>query len=77
MMVDGEAVSVRKNLGAYTQPLSFVGLPVLAAPLNRPGRLPIGVQIVGDQGSEDLTFALAAKLEHLGLVRAHPPQQPL
>ncbi len=75
MMVDGEAVSVRKNLGAYTQPLSFIGLPVLAAPLNRPGLLPIGIQIIGDQGCETLTFALAAKLEHLGLVRAHPPQQ--
>jgi aspartyl-tRNA(Asn)/glutamyl-tRNA(Gln) amidotransferase subunit A len=73
MIVDGEAVSVRKNLGAYTQPLSFIGLPVLAAPLSRAGRLPIGIQIVADQGGEPLTFALAAKLESLGLVRAHPP----
>jgi len=73
MMVDGEAVSVRKNLGAYTQPISFIGLPVLAAPLKRPGRLPIGIQIIGDQGCEGLAFALAAKLEHLGLVQAHPP----
>jgi aspartyl-tRNA(Asn)/glutamyl-tRNA(Gln) amidotransferase subunit A len=74
MMVDGEAVSVRKNLGAYTQPISFIGLPVLAAPLNRPARLPIGIQIIGDRGCEALTFALAAKLERLGLVRAHPPE---
>ncbi len=73
MMVDGEAVSVRKNLGAYTQPLSFIGLPVLAAPLNRPGRLPIGIQIVADHGREDLAFALAAKLARLGLVQAHRP----
>ncbi len=75
MMVDGEAVSVRKNLGAYTQPLSFIGLPVLAAPLNRPGALPIGIQIVADHGREDLAFALAAKLERLGLVQAHRPDQ--
>jgi aspartyl-tRNA(Asn)/glutamyl-tRNA(Gln) amidotransferase subunit A len=73
MMIDGEAISVRKNLGAYTQPLSFIGLPVLAAPLNRPGLLPIGIQIIGDQGCEPMTFAVAAKLERLGLVRAHPP----
>jgi aspartyl-tRNA(Asn)/glutamyl-tRNA(Gln) amidotransferase subunit A len=73
MVVDGEAVSVRKNLGAYTQPLSFIGLPVLAAPLNRPGLLPIGIQIIGDQGSEAMAFALAARLERLGLVHAHPP----
>ncbi len=74
MMVDGEAISVRKNLGAYTQPLSFIGLPVLTAPLNRPGLLPIGIQIVGDRGCEALTFALAAKLERLGLVHAHSPK---
>jgi len=75
MIVDGQAVSVRKNLGAYTQPLSFIGLPVLAAPLNRPGRLPLGVQIIADQGCEAMTFALAAKLELMGLVRANPPEQ--
>jgi aspartyl-tRNA(Asn)/glutamyl-tRNA(Gln) amidotransferase subunit A len=73
MMVDGEAVSVRKNLGAYTQPLSFIGLPVLAAPINRPGRLPIGIQIIGNHGCEGLAFGLASKLERLGLVQAHPP----
>jgi aspartyl-tRNA(Asn)/glutamyl-tRNA(Gln) amidotransferase subunit A len=76
MMVDGEAVSVRKNLGAYTQPISFIGLPVLAAPLNRPGRLPIGIQIIGDRGCEALTLALAAKLQSLGLVGVHPPKRP-
>jgi aspartyl-tRNA(Asn)/glutamyl-tRNA(Gln) amidotransferase subunit A len=74
MMVDGEAVSVRKNLGAYTQPISFIGLPVLAAPLRRPGRLPVGIQIIGDLGCEVLTFALAAKLERLGLIQVHPPE---
>ena len=74
MIVNGESVSVRKNLGAYTQPISFIGLPVLAAPLNRPGRLPVGIQIIGDQGCESLVFALAAKLEDLGLVSAHPPE---
>jgi Asp-tRNA(Asn)/Glu-tRNA(Gln) amidotransferase A subunit family amidase len=42
--------------------------------LNRPGLLPVGVQIVGNQGCEAMAFALAAKLERLGLVRAHPPQ---
>jgi len=74
MLVDGEAVSVRKNLGAYTQPVSFIGLPVLAAPLNRPGRLPIGIQIIGNLGCEPLTFALAARLQQLGLVCASPPE---
>ncbi len=36
MVIDGQAVSVRRNLGAYTQPISLIGAPVLAAPVNRP-----------------------------------------
>jgi len=74
MVIDGQEVSVRKNLGAYTQPLSFIGLPVLAAPVNRPGRLPIGVQIIAAQGREDLVFAAAARLAAQGVVAAHPPE---
>jgi aspartyl-tRNA(Asn)/glutamyl-tRNA(Gln) amidotransferase subunit A len=73
MMIDGESVSVRKNLGAYTQPISFIGLPVLTAPVNRPGRLPIGIQIITDHGREDLAFAAAARLAERGVVAAHAP----
>ena len=36
MEMDGVPVSVRKNLGAFTQPISYIGLPVVAAPVNRP-----------------------------------------
>jgi len=74
MVIDGETVSVRKNLGAYTQPLSYIGLPVLAAPVNRPGQLPIGVQIVAAPGREDRLFAAAAYLEAAGVIAAHPPK---
>jgi len=74
MVIDGEAVSVRKNLGAYTQPLSYIGLPVLAAPVNRPGQLPIGVQIIAAPGREDRLFAAAAHLEAAGVIAAHPPK---
>jgi len=73
MVIDGQEVSVRKNLGAYTQPLSFAGVPVLAAPVNRPGRLPIGVQIIAAFGREDLAFAAALRLERLGVIAAHQP----
>jgi len=74
MVIDGETVSVRKNLGAYTQPLSYIGLPVLAAPVNRPGQLPIGVQIIAAPGREDRLFAAAAHLEAAGVITAHPPK---
>jgi aspartyl-tRNA(Asn)/glutamyl-tRNA(Gln) amidotransferase subunit A len=74
MVIDGQAVSVRRNLGAYTQPISLIGAPVLAAPVNRPGRLPIGIQIIADHGREDLAFAAALQLAARGVVAAHPPE---
>ncbi len=73
MEMDGVPVSVRKNLGAYTQPISYVGLPVVAAPVNRPGQLPIGVQIIAPAWREDLAFAAALRLQRAGVVAAHPP----
>jgi aspartyl-tRNA(Asn)/glutamyl-tRNA(Gln) amidotransferase subunit A len=36
-----------QNAMSYTQPISFIGLPVLAAPIARPGALPRGIQIIG------------------------------
>jgi aspartyl-tRNA(Asn)/glutamyl-tRNA(Gln) amidotransferase subunit A len=74
MEIDGEPVSVRKNLGAYTQPISFIGLPVLTAPVNRPGRLPVGIQIITDHGREDLALAAAARLAARGVIAAPPPE---
>ena len=74
MVIDGEEVSVRKNLGAYTQPLSYIGLPVLAVPVNRPGLMPIGVQIIAARGREDRLFAAARRLEAQGVIAAHAPQ---
>ncbi|WP_297514663.1 AtzE family amidohydrolase [uncultured Caulobacter sp.] len=74
MEMDGVPVSVRKNLGAFTQPISYVGLPVVAAPVNRPGLLPIGVQIIAPAWREDLAFAAALRLQRAGVVAAHPPK---
>lgn len=73
MDMGGQAVSVRRNLGAYTQPISYVGLPVVAAPLNRPGKSPIGVQIIAPAWREDLALAAALRLEQAGVVAAHRP----
>jgi aspartyl-tRNA(Asn)/glutamyl-tRNA(Gln) amidotransferase subunit A len=73
MEMGGQQVSVRKNLGAYTQPISYIGLPVVAAPVNRPGKLPIGVQIIAPAWREDLALAAALRLEQAGVVVAHRP----
>ena len=40
-MLDGAEVAVRANLGIYTQPISFIGLPVVAVPVPL-SPLPIG-----------------------------------
>ncbi|RVT89181.1 AtzE family amidohydrolase [Sphingomonas crocodyli] len=73
MIVGGEKVPARANIGLLTQPLSFIGLPVLTVPLLRPGRLPLGVQLVGKPGGEATLFAAAARLEAAGLTGFSEP----
>jgi 1-carboxybiuret hydrolase len=51
MVLDGEEMLVRPNIGIYTQPISFVGLPVVAVPLFGVGPLPIGVQVIAAPGA--------------------------
>ncbi|WP_022970621.1 AtzE family amidohydrolase, partial [Xanthomonas maliensis] len=75
IQIDGLPVSARANLGVLTQPLGLAGCPVLAAPLPRPGRLPLGVQLIAAPGREDRLFALAAQLERDGLLAFSPPAQ--
>jgi aspartyl-tRNA(Asn)/glutamyl-tRNA(Gln) amidotransferase subunit A len=71
MRLEGREVSVRADLGIYTQPISFVGLPVCTVPVWTPGeRLPIGVQLIAPPWREDLAFRVAHALENMGLVRA-------
>jgi aspartyl-tRNA(Asn)/glutamyl-tRNA(Gln) amidotransferase subunit A len=71
--VDGERVPARAHLGRLTQPISFIGLPVIAVPLRRPGNLPLGLQLVGTPGREAALFALAERLEADGLTGFSPP----
>ncbi|MEW6437911.1 MAG: AtzE family amidohydrolase [Pseudomonadota bacterium] len=69
--IDGAEVPVRANLGIYTQPISFIGLPAVTVPLWTPGEhLPIGVQIIGPPWREDLVLRVAYELERKGIARA-------
>jgi AtzE family amidohydrolase len=70
MVIAGEEVLVRPNLGLYTQPLSFIGLPVLSVPIHLPGYLPLGVQIIAAPYNEALILRVAAVLEAQGIVSA-------
>ena len=63
---------VRANLGVYTQPISFIGLPVAAVPVpSMP--LPIAVQIIAAPWREDVALRLAHALEAQGVVAAMRP----
>jgi aspartyl-tRNA(Asn)/glutamyl-tRNA(Gln) amidotransferase subunit A len=70
--LDGIEMPVRANLGLYTQPISFIGLPVVAVPVPlKP--LPIGVQIIAAPWREDIALRVAHALEQMGAVAAPRP----
>lgn len=64
---------MRANLGMYTQPISFIGLPVLTVPVIKKGMLPIGVQMIAAPWREDLLMRAAAWLEAEGAIGARKP----
>ena len=67
----GVTLPVRANLGIYTQPFSFVGLPVMTVPVWLEGAaLPIGVQLVAPAWREDIAIRVAGFLEAQGLVQS-------
>ncbi|MBY0361488.1 MAG: AtzE family amidohydrolase [Phreatobacter sp.] len=69
--LDGQMVPVRANLGLFTQPFSFIGLPVMSVPVWTAGEaLPIGVQIIAPAWREDIVVRVAGHLERTGLVGA-------
>lgn len=68
MVIDGQKILVRPNLGLYTQPLSFIGLPVLSVPVKLPNSLPLGVQIIAAPYNEALILRVAKVLEERGVI---------
>jgi 1-carboxybiuret hydrolase len=69
---DGVELPVRANLGIYTQPISFIGLPVVVVPVPlKP--LSIGVQIIAAPWREDVALRIAHALEKDGVVAAGRP----
>jgi AtzE family amidohydrolase len=70
MVIGGVEVLTRPNLGLFTQPLSFVGLPVLSVPIQQVNGLPLGVQIIAAPYREALILRTAAFLEAQGTIVA-------
>jgi 1-carboxybiuret hydrolase len=72
-VLDGVTTPVRANLGIFTQPISFIGLPVVAVPVPLEP-LPVGVQIIAAPWREDVALAVAAALEQMGVAKAPRPR---
>ncbi|WP_075215536.1 AtzE family amidohydrolase [Mongoliimonas terrestris] len=71
MTVGGQEVPVRPNIGIFTQPISFAGLPVAAVPVWLDGqRMPIGVQVIAAPWREDHALRVAAALQASGAAKA-------
>ncbi|WP_321800710.1 AtzE family amidohydrolase [Caballeronia sp. J97] len=73
MEIDGERLAVRPNLGLLTQPVSCLGLPVVAAPMRTRSGLPIAVQLIAPPWREDLAFEAARRLEAAEVAHCPPP----
>ena len=72
-MLDGVELPVRANIGIHTQPISFIGLPVVAVPVPLEP-MPIGVQIIAAPWREDIALRVAYALERMGVAAAPPPR---
>jgi len=71
-VIDGVEMPVRPNIGIYTQPISFIGLPVVAVPVPVEP-LPVGVQIIAAPWREDVALRIASALEQMRAVAAPRP----
>jgi AtzE family amidohydrolase len=68
--VKGVEIPSRPNIGIFTQPLSFVGLPIASVPVSTPGKLPLGVQVIAAPYNEAAVLRVAAQLEAMGVAGA-------
>ncbi|WP_267355513.1 MULTISPECIES: AtzE family amidohydrolase [unclassified Methylobacterium] len=69
-VLDGVSLPVRANIGVFTQPISFIGLPVVAVPVRLDDGLPLGVQVIAAPWREDLALRVARHLERAGICTA-------
>ena len=72
-VLDGKEMPLRPNIGIYTQPISFIGLPVVAVPVATASGLPIGVQVITAPWREDMALRIARHLEAGGAARTLQP----
>lgn len=66
--INGVSLPVKASMGMLTQPISFLGLPVVTVPLPTTSGLPIGVQLIAAPWREDICLQAARLLEMQGIV---------
>lgn len=74
--LDGTQHLLKPNIGILTQPITLIGLPVVAAPVHSPGNLPTAIQLIGKPGSEANLLQAARALE-LSDVCSAPVNMPI
>ncbi|MBI2769226.1 MAG: AtzE family amidohydrolase [Burkholderiales bacterium] len=72
--INGRQLPCRPSVGLLTQPISFAGCPVVAAPLwpEGTGGMPIGVQLIAAPWREDLALRAGWALQAAGLAYLKP-----
>ena len=67
--IQGQSLPSRAAMGLLTQPISFAGCPVVAAPMwpTSSRGMPLGIQIIAAPWREDLAFRVAGALESSGV----------
>ncbi len=67
--INGMKLPCRPSIGLLTQPISFAGCPVVAAPMWPEGKagMPIGVQLIAAPWREDLALRAAWVLQQAGV----------
>jgi AtzE family amidohydrolase len=73
IVLGGKDLPSRPNIGIFTQPFSFLGLPIVSVPVFEPGSMPMGVQVIGAPYKEAAVLRTAWQLEQMGIAHAHPP----
>jgi AtzE family amidohydrolase len=69
-VLDGVTMPVRPNIGIFTQPISFIGLPVVAVPVWIDDGLPLGVQVIAAPWKEAHALRVARALEQSKIAQA-------
>jgi AtzE family amidohydrolase len=74
--INGTQAPCRPSMGLLTQPISFAGCPVVAAPMwpTGTGGLPIAVQVIAAPWREDLAFRAAQVLSTSGVANLRSAQ---